>query len=283
MRQDRTEHRRVRSLVASCSLSAALALGSSFAWAQQTQPAAEDPARVEEARNQYRAGVQSFQRQRFPEATVAFERSFRARPHPATLYNAAEARMRAGDQAGAIEQLRELLGMTTPAPDEELVSRARALAQQMGQTNLQAVERQAAPSCPVCPRCAEAPTCPPPPPAERVTTHTSPMAWALAGASLAFVGAGSAFFAVALDNASTYNDARLNDSAGARAVREDLKDQGELYRVLGIAGLVLGAGAAAGATYFFLHPREQSAAPASPMARLNVGVGLGGLSLSGQF
>ncbi|MBK8692131.1 MAG: hypothetical protein IPN17_07435 [Deltaproteobacteria bacterium] len=82
------------------SLALSLVLASSQAFAQQPAP---DEPRLEEARAQYRNGVQAFQRGRFGEATVHFERSFRARPHPATLYNAAEARMRAGDTVGALK------------------------------------------------------------------------------------------------------------------------------------------------------------------------------------
>ncbi len=272
----------MRPLVLSGWLTAALTLASASAWAQQAQPA-EDPARVEEARNQYRNGVQAFQRNRFPEATLAFERSFRARPHPATLYNAAEARMRAGDQTGAIEQLRELLAMTSPAPDEALTTRARALAAQMGQNDLQPAATNAAPSCPECPRCPQAQECPEPLPPVRVRTRISPGAYVLAGASLALVGAGAAFFAIAVDNSSTYNDARLNTVPDGRAVREDLRAQGETYTILGVAGLALGVGAAAGAVYFFTHPREVPAAPTSTLASLRVGASLGGLSLSGQF
>jgi len=263
-------------------LTASLTLASASGWAQQAQPA-EDPARVEEARNQYRAGVQAFQRNRFPEATLAFERSFRARPHPATLYNAAEARMRAGDQTGAIEQLRELLAMTTPAPDEALVTRARALATQMGQADLQPAAANNSPSCPECPRCPQAQECPEPPPPVRVTTRISPGAYALGGISLALVGAGAAFFAVAVDNAATYNDERLNRVPAGMAVREDLRAQGETFTILGVAGLALGVGAAAGAVYFFTHPREAAAPPTSTLASLRVGAWPGGLSLAGQF
>ncbi len=259
-----------------------MSLASASGWAQQAQPA-EDPARVEEARNQYRAGVQAFQRNRFPDATLAFERSFRARPHPATLYNAAEARMRAGDQAGALQQLRELLAMTEPAPDEALATRARTLAGQMGQPDLQPAAAASSPTCPECPRCPQVQECPEPLPPVRVQTRISPGAYALAGVSLALVGAGAAFFAVAVDNSATYNDARLNTVPAGMAVREDLRDQGETFRILGIAGLALGVGAAAGAVYFFTHPREAPAPASSTLASLRVGPTLHGLSLSGQF
>ncbi len=106
------------------SLSLAAFATTSTAFCQPT----EDPQRVEEARTRYREGLQFFQRRQFPEATVAFERSFRIRPHPFTLYNAAEARMRAGDPQGALQQLRDLLAMTTPAPEADLIQRARASA-----------------------------------------------------------------------------------------------------------------------------------------------------------
>jgi tetratricopeptide (TPR) repeat protein len=269
------EHPTVQRQAISASLALSLLLLSSQAAAQQ---ATTDESRLEEARAQYRAGVQSFQRNRFGEATVAFERSFRARPHPATLYNAAEARMRAGDTGGALEQLQELLAMTSPAPDADLSARARALAAQMGSRDLQpAAPRVESTPCPTCPVCrTEAPTCPPPPPPEVVTTRIGGGAWALGGAAVVFSAVGAGFLGVAIDNASTYTDAGASLDLQTR-----IRDQGETYRTIGIVGLALGVGAAVGAAWMFTHPQERRA-PA-PVARLDFGLAPGGLSVSGTF
>lgn len=254
------------------SVALALLLSAGAAQAQTN----EDSAQVEEARNHYRTGVQAFQRGRFAEAVLAFERSFHVRPHPATLYNAAEARMRAGDNAGALDQIRELLGMTSPAPDAELSQRARALAAQMGTPDI-APRRVEVHTCPTCPTCPPAPTCPPPPPPQRVTTSISPLAYGLAGASLALVGVGAGFLGVAIDNASTYANA-----ATPPALQQELRDQGETYRIIGITGVVLGVGAAVGAVWMFTHPRERT--QDAPMAaRVDFGIGPSGAVLSGRF
>lgn len=254
------------------SVALALLLSAGAAQAQTN----EDSANVEEARTHYRAGVQAFQRGRFAEAVLAFERSFHARPHPATLYNAAEARMRAGDNAGAVDQIRELLGMTSPAPDAELTTRARALAQQMGVSDVQP-RRVETPTCPTCPSCPPAPTCPPPPPPERVSTSISPAAYGLAGASLALTAIGAGFLGVAIDNASTYAN-----TATPPGLQQELRDQGETYRIIGITGLVLGVGAAVGAVWMFTHPRERTV-PSPTAARVDFGIGPGGAVLSGRF
>jgi tetratricopeptide (TPR) repeat protein len=269
------EHRAVQRQVIIASLSLSCLLLSSQAFAQQ---ATADEPRLEEARAQYRNGVQAFQRNRFGEATVAFERSFRARPHPATLYNAAEARMRAGDTEGALEQLRELLAMTSPAPDADLAARARALAAQMGSRDLQpAAPRVESTPCPTCPTCrTEAPTCPPPPPPEVVTTRIGGGAWALGGAALVFSAVGAGFLGVAIDNAATYTDAGASVDLQTR-----LRDQGETYRTVGIVGLALGVGAAVGAVWMFTHPQERRVA--APVARLDFGLSPGGLSVAGTF
>jgi tetratricopeptide (TPR) repeat protein len=261
--------------VRSLAISFTLLLGSSTAFAQQATP---DEPRLEEARTQYRAGVQSFQRNRFGEAAVSFERSFRARPHPATLYNAAEARMRAGDTEGALEQLRELLAMTNPAPDADLSARARTLAGQMGERNLQPAEpRVVATPCPVCPTCrTEAPSCPPPPPPEVVTSRIGAGAWALGGAALALTAVGAGFLGVAIDNSATYQDA-----GASLPLQTAIRDQGETYRTIGIVGLVLGVGAAVGSVWMFTHPQERRSP--SPMARLDFGVSPRGVSLGGTF
>lgn len=262
-------------------LSIPLALSLSFATFAATstalcQPApAEDPARVEEARARYREGLQFFQRRQFPEATVAFERSFRIRPHPFTLYNAAEARMRAGDPQGALQQLRDLLAMTNPAPEADLQARARTLAQQMGEQNLQATPHESH-ECPTCPACSAAPECPAPPPPMRVTTQISPAAWGLAGASLALVGIGAGFLAVAVDNSNTYAN-----PLAPRVLQEQLRDQGETYRIVGIVGLAAGVGAAVGAVWMFTHPRRVE--EPAPTARLRLDVGPSALTLSGTF
>lgn len=267
------EHPTVQRQATIGSLSLSLLLLSTQAFAQ---PAPDEP-RLEEARTQYRNGVQAFQRNRFGEATVAFERSFRARPHPATLYNAAEARMRAGDNEGALNQLRELLGMTSPAPDADLSTRARNLAGQMGERDLQpAVARVERAPCPTCPTCPEAPSCPPPPPPEVVTTRIGGGAWALGGAALVLSAVGAGFLGVAIDNSSTYLDAGASLDLQTR-----IRDQGETYRTIGIVGLALGVGAAVGAVWMFTHPQERRAA--APVARLDFGLAPGGLSVAGTF
>jgi tetratricopeptide (TPR) repeat protein len=258
------------------SLAAALAAAAAPALAQQQPtPAGEDPARVEEARARYREGLQLFQRRQYAEATVAFERSYHLRPHPFTLYNAAEARMRAGDNAGAIAQLRDLLAMTDPAPDADLAGRARTLAQSMGEQNLQPTPpRQIA--CPECPPPPPVRECPPPPPATQITTQVSPAAWGLAGGALVLTAVGASFLGVAIDNASTY----ANPGA-TRPLQDELRSQGETYRILGVVGLVAGVGAAVGAVWMLTHPRRVESA--APMARVDFGLGPGAVAVSGTF
>lgn len=263
---------------------AAFALSLTLASSQVFAQSGTDEARLEDARNQYRAGVQAFQRGRFGEATVAFERSFRARPHPATLYNAAEARMRAGDNEGALAQLRELLAMTSPAPDADLAGRARNLALQMGERDLQpaAAHVESAP-CPTCPTChTETPSCPPAPQPEVVTTRISPGAYALGAGAIVLTAVGASFLGVAINNASVFSDiGAMSNRSGFNEVQTQLQDQGETYRTIGIVGLALGVGAAIGSIYMFTHPTEHRA-PA-PMARLNFGVSPGGVALQGTF
>lgn len=270
-----TTSRSVRPILTTLSLTAVLTLLAAPVSAQQPSSPGEDPARVEEARARYREGLQFFQRRQYPEALVAFERSFRLRPHPFTLYNAAEARMRAGDHAGAIAQLRDLLAMTDPAPDAELVTRARGLAQQMGEQNLQPTPPRQL-SCPECPPPPPPRECPPPPPAVRVTTQVSPAAWALAGGSLALTAMGAGFLAVAIDNANTYANPMT-----PRPLQDELRSQGETYRILGVVGLVAGMGAAVGAVWMLTHPRRVE--ETLSMARVNVGVGPGGVAVAGTF
>lgn len=241
----------------------------------QTPP--ENSPQLEEARNQYRAGVAAFGRRHYPEAVVAFERSFRARPHPATLYNAAEARMNAGDNPGALAQLRDLLAMTDPAPDPELAGRARVLAEQMGEHNLQPTPRVVAATCPSCPPPPPPPPPPVCPPPEVVRTRISPVAWALAGGSLALMSVGAGFFAVAVDNAASFRD-----PLATQEFQLQLRDQGETYRIIGITGMVLGVGAAVGAVWMFTHPTTTPSA-SNAVARVNFGVSPNGVSLGGTF
>jgi tetratricopeptide (TPR) repeat protein len=267
---------RLKSTALSLALASTLLTAAAPALAQQQPtPAGEDPARVEEARARYREGLQLFQRRQYAEATVAFERSFHLRPHPFTLYNAAEARMRAGDNAGAIAQLRDLLAMTDPAPDAELAGRARTLAQGIGEQNLQpSPPRQVA--CPACPPPPPVRECPPPPPPTRVTTQVSPGAWALAGGSLVLTAVGAGFLGVAIDNASSYAN-----PLAPRPLQDELRSQGETYRIIGVVGLVAGVGAAVGAVWMLTHPRRVE--EPAPTARVDFGVGPGGVAVSGTF
>ncbi len=145
----------------------------------------------------------------------------------------------------------------------------------MGEPNLQATPVESH-ECAACPTCPPAPTCPTPPPPSRLVSQISPAAWGLAGASLALVGIGAGFLAVAVDNANTYANPLT-----PRPLQEQLRDQGETFRIVGVVGLAAGVGAAVGAVWMFTHPRRVE--EPAPSASLHVGVGLASLSLSGTF
>jgi tetratricopeptide (TPR) repeat protein len=279
----------VRSRSIALALSLSLTTLSAGALAQtggEAPPAGENAARLEQAREHYRNGVAAFRARRFGDAVVEFERSYRLRPHPATLYNAAEARLRAGDRERAVEQLRELLAMTSPAPDAATIERARVLAREAGVEDLQPAPREECPVCPVCPVCPpprECPTCPPP---RVVVPDRGPLPWVLAGGGAVALVAGVGFYSVALADAATYQDQRLNSPMGLE-LRRELRDQGEAFRWVGLAGILVGLGAEAGAVYLLTRPptaserATQSARPAAPIAR--VGVAPAGVVVSGTF
>ena len=86
------------------------------------------------------------------------------------------------------------------------------------------------------------------------------------------------FLGVAIDNSDTYNT--YFNMGTTDALQSHLKDQGETYRIIGIAGLALGVGAAVGAVWMFTHPRERQA-PVT--ARLHFGIGPSGMALGGTF
>lgn len=240
---------------------------------------ADDPARIEQAREQYRAGVAAFRARRYGDAVVAFERSFRLRPHPATLYNAAEARLRAGDRERALEQLRELLAMTDPAPDQATIERARALAREAGVEDLQPAPPPTT-ECPACPTCPPPPECPRCPPPRVVQPDRGILPWALAGGGAVAFGLGMYFYSVALADANTYANPRTPIE-----VRRSLRDEGELFRWIGLAGILVGIGAEAGAVYLLTRPPTQERAVrrgiVSPTARVDVMPN--GLVVSGTF
>jgi hypothetical protein len=248
----------------------------------------EDPARLEEARERYRSGVNAFRARRFGEAVVEFERSFRLRPHPATLYNAAEARLRAGDRERAIEQLRDLLAMTSPAPDEATAERARILAREAGVQHLEpAAAQQECPACPVCPVCPPQRECSEDPSPRVAREDRNLLPWALAGGGAVALAVGAGFYAAALSNAAAYADPRLDTQQGIE-LRRDLAASGEVFRWVGLTGMVLGVGAGVGAVYLLTRPASTTAdrsanrtQPTMPTARLDVMPN--GLLVSGTF
>jgi hypothetical protein len=247
----------------------------------------EDPARVAQARDQYREGVAAFRSRRFGDALVAFERSFRLRPHPTTLYNAAEARLRAGDREGAIDQLRQLLAMTTPAPDAQTVDRARALAREAGVDNLTPAENNT-PTCPTCPACPPQRECPSCPTVQPSVQH-GPLPYVLAGGSVAFLAAGMIFYGVALGDAGAYIDSRSVDNCPNNPAAPScaaLRSQGEAFRWVGLTGIVLGVAAGVASVYVYTHPSPHADHPARrsgfrPVAHVDVAPN--GLMVSGTF
>lgn len=255
--------------------------------AAQTEPAIEP--RVQEARDQYREGVAAFRARRFGDATVAFERSFRLRPHPTTLYNEAEARFRAGDRTEALEELRRLIGMTEPAPDAATIERARVLAREGGVDDLQPLlpETHECPPVPQCPPERECPVCPPPTTRPAVVDHgVAP--YALAGGGLVLVATGMTFYGYALGDAYAYNHAA--NPGNNPALDAALRDQGNTFRWVGFTSVLLGAAAETVAIYLYTHPAtpaaQHSDRPAArrmsyPTARLDVAPA--GLLFSGTF
>lgn len=244
-----------------CALGAlSLAVASSVAPAWAQQPAADSDPRVQEGRAHFRDGVAASNARHFAEAAMQFEWSLRLRPHPITLYNAAESRFNAGDREQAVLHLRRLLAMTEPvAPDEAMIQRARALAAQAGENNLQPAEPER-PTCPppvVCP--PPPPPCPtcPPPVVQRVSP--GPLPFVLTGAGAALLLTGGLFYGYALDAAATYAQPDTPVS-----VRLALRDRGEAFRWVGLFGILLGLGSEAAGLYFFARPLGQpTAAPAA--------------------
>ncbi len=246
--------------LAATALSALLASQTASA---QTEPAV-DP-RVQEARDQYREGVAAFRARRFGDATVAFERSFRLRPHPTTLYNEAEARFRAGDRTEALEQLRRVIGMTDPAPDAATIERARVLAREGGIDDLQPLspETHECPPVPQCPPQRECPVCPPP--STRPAVEHGVVPYVLAGGGLVFVAMGMTFYGYALGDAYAYN--HPSNPGNVPALDTALRDQGNTFRVVGLTSLLVGVAAEVVAVYLYTHPASPPAASSGPSAQ----------------
>jgi hypothetical protein len=244
-------------------------------------PSGDDAARLEEAREQYRQGVAAFRARHFGDAVVAFERSYRLRPHPTTLYNAAEARLRAGDRDQAVAQLREMLAMTSPAPDAQTVDRARALAHEAGVDDLQPAEHRDT-SCPACPTCPPQRECPTATVPQRVTVNHGPLPFVFAAAGFVFFGVGLAFYGHALADSSAYNSPNNNDPT----LQNSLRSVGVPFTWIGVAGIAIGLIAEAAAVFFYLHPPAASAtarnrAPMRPTAHFDFGPT--SVMLSGTF
>lgn len=223
--------------------------------ARAQTPPGEDAARVEEARAQYREGVNAFRSRRYAEAAIAFERSYRARPHPTTLYNAAESRLRAGDREGAIQMLRDLLAMTDPAPDAQTVERARSLAREAGVEQLEPSPPPRG-DCPACPECPPVRECPPPPPPRVLAPPPPILPIALLTGGAVVLATGVGFYSVALADSAVYNSPAASD-----ATRAEVRPQGEAFRWIGLVGTIIGVGLEV--TGAVLLARPPSAAPAS--------------------
>lgn len=242
-------------------------------------------ARTQEARTLFAAGMRARDARRWGEAVLAFERSLRLRRHPQTLYEIAYARHRGGDSEGAISALRELLAMTDPAPSQELIDQARALAREAGEPNLtpppQTSSMSECPSCPTCPPQRECEVCPPPQVVERVPV--APLILGAAGGVVLGLGAG--FYGHALADSATYNSQNASI-----ALRQELKPRGESFRLVGLIGVIAGLGLEATAiTLSFTSRPRPSAAQTSSNDRtqavrdVRVDVAPDGVVISGRF
>lgn len=225
---------------------------------------------------------------RWGEAVLAFERSLRNRAHPQTLYEIAFARVRGGDPEGAVNVLRDLLAMTDPAPSTELVEQARALAREAGEPNLTPTpQRPAVQECPRCPTCPPQQECPPPPPPQ--VLERTPILPLILGASGGVVlGIGAGFYGHALADSLAYNS-----QDASVPLRIELKGRGEVYRVVGLVGLIAGVGLEATAITLSFIARPRPAATTTPPAEgdratarvrdLRFDVAPDGVVISGRF
>lgn len=265
-------------------LSIPFALGLFFAAPAAFAQTADD-ARTQEARAQFAAGMRARDSRRWGEAVLAFERSLRHRRHPQTLYEIAFARQRGGDSEGAITALRDLLAMTDPAPSQELIDQARALAREAGEPNLSPTPQTSAatecPTCPTCPPQRECEVCPPPQVVERV-----PMVPLILGAAGGVVlGLGAGFYGHALADSATYNSQNASI-----ALRQEIKPRGESFRVVGLIGVIAGLGLEATAIALSFTNRPHPAAAqttssdrAQAVRDVRVDVAPDGVVVSGRF
>jgi len=227
-----------------------------------------DAARVEFARVQYREGVAAFRARRFGDAVVAFERSVRARPHPSTLYNLAEARLRAGDREGALESLRAVVGSETPAADAALVERSRVLAREAGENDLRPPPPHPA-NCPECPVCAPSVSCPeaPAPTVRVVSADRGPLPWILGGVGMFSMFIGTYGYAAAQTDAWVYNHLtdpmRPSTYMPNNGLVSETRGHGEAWRWVGFFGILAGVGLEVGAVYLLARPMS-SPPPATP-------------------
>ncbi len=221
---------------------------------------------------------------RWGEAVLAFERSLRQRRHPQTLYEIAFARQRGGDSEGAITALRDLLAMQDPAPSEDLVTQARTLAREAGETNLTPTVQASSgssdcPTCPTCPPQRECEVCPPAAVVERVALV--PLILGAAGGVVLGVGAG--FYGHALADSATYNSQNAS-----LAIRQEIKPRGETFRVVGLIGVLAGVGLEATAIALSFTGRSRPAATppadrATAIRDVRVDVAPDGVVVSGRF
>jgi hypothetical protein len=259
-------------------LSVPFALGLFFL-APQAFAQTPDDARTQEARAQFANGMRARDARRWGESVLAFERSLRLRPHPQTLYEIANARFRGGDPEGALTVLRDLLAMREPAPSDELITQARALAREAGENNLTPTPERSTecPTCPTCPSVPECPTCPPAQVVER--TPIVPLVLGIAGGVVLGVGAG--FYGHALADSATYNSQNASIP-----LRMEIKPRGESFRIVGLLGVIAGLGLEATSVVLSLTARPRDAAPAqraTAITNVRFDVAPDGVVVSGRF
>src|SRR5688500_18742243 len=101
----------------------ALAVGGQ---ASAADPKRSSPAAQRDARRAYEKGAQLYRSGQYEEAIAAFRQAYALQPHPALLFNIAQAQEKLGELEGALESDRGYLDGAPEAKDRAAVKAAIA-------------------------------------------------------------------------------------------------------------------------------------------------------------
>jgi tetratricopeptide (TPR) repeat protein len=239
----------------------------------------------------YLEGVALYKDSKFRLAIERFDEAYALFPDPNLLYNAGRSHEALGELNAALARFKRCAESPDVSAELKLKAEKRQEAIQAAQARSAAVEEP-----PEEPQVAAQqpgpegrPAVTPPPPAEEGSSTLGILKWTTAAGALGLLGTGGVFFALGAGDHASLEDAISEGTGGVssltRQEAEQLAQDGEDRKTLGVILMGAGGGLAAASVLLFVLDGEEEAAPSGAAVQVKPLLWEGGAAVmvGGQF